>query len=222
MLSGTYKSVGYEIKKDISVYGGFSLTDDVRSFDLSNPVNGGLGYSIFSGDILGNDPVQDLSMSSGYEAFASIDGKSDNASRIFLISGARQVRFFKVSIEDAFNNLLSSGVSDGAGLYVGSGVRLTLHKVSFKRNAVLHGRGGGLAAVGDGSRSDRPLVRGEDVLFEGNVAGFRGGAVFAQSAYISFVRLRVKGNYVVAYNGCLLYTSPSPRDRQKSRMPSSA
>ena len=25
-----------------------------------------------------------------------------------------------------------------------------------------------------------------------------------------------------AINGCLLYTSPSPRDRQKSRMPSSA
>ena len=25
-----------------------------------------------------------------------------------------------------------------------------------------------------------------------------------------------------AYNDCLLYTSPSPRDRQKSRMPSSA
>ena len=24
------------------------------------------------------------------------------------------------------------------------------------------------------------------------------------------------------YNDCLLYTSPSPRDRQKSRMPSSA
>ena len=29
--------------------------------------------------------------------------------------------------------------------------------------------------------------------------------------------------YVSAqYTGCLLYTSPSPRDRQKSRMPSSA
>ena len=26
----------------------------------------------------------------------------------------------------------------------------------------------------------------------------------------------------VAIDGCLLYTSPSPRDRQKSRMPSSA
>ena len=27
---------------------------------------------------------------------------------------------------------------------------------------------------------------------------------------------------VISFNGCLLYTSPSPRDRQKSRMPSSA
>ena len=30
------------------------------------------------------------------------------------------------------------------------------------------------------------------------------------------------GEEVAEYNGCLLYTSPSPRDRQKSRMPSSA
>ena len=28
--------------------------------------------------------------------------------------------------------------------------------------------------------------------------------------------------FVVFFIGCLLYTSPSPRDRQKSRMPSSA
>ena len=28
--------------------------------------------------------------------------------------------------------------------------------------------------------------------------------------------------FVVGASGCLLYTSPSPRDRQKSRMPSSA
>ena len=27
---------------------------------------------------------------------------------------------------------------------------------------------------------------------------------------------------IIVMNGCLLYTSPSPRDRQKSRMPSSA
>ena len=29
-------------------------------------------------------------------------------------------------------------------------------------------------------------------------------------------------DYVAFFNPCLLYTSPSPRDRQKSRMPSSA
>ena len=31
----------------------------------------------------------------------------------------------------------------------------------------------------------------------------------------------VSGSFVIS-SGCLLYTSPSPRDRQKSRMPSSA
>ena len=37
-------------------------------------------------------------------------------------------------------------------------------------------------------------------------------------------RVNLTQRYVesVKYNGCLLYTSPSPRDRQKSRMPSSA
>ena len=31
------------------------------------------------------------------------------------------------------------------------------------------------------------------------------------------------GKYIINYSkSCLLYTSPSPRDRQKSRMPSSA
>ena len=34
--------------------------------------------------------------------------------------------------------------------------------------------------------------------------------------------LKLKGKYCNDYCGCLLYTSPSPRDRQKSRMPSSA
>ena len=32
---------------------------------------------------------------------------------------------------------------------------------------------------------------------------------------------RLQSSYAMYY-GCLLYTSPSPRDRQKSRMPSSA
>ena len=32
----------------------------------------------------------------------------------------------------------------------------------------------------------------------------------------------IERDYYVPYYDCLLYTSPSPRDRQKSRMPSSA
>ena len=39
------------------------------------------------------------------------------------------------------------------------------------------------------------------------------------NAYLSEIIL---SNYVVPAGACLLYTSPSPRDRQKSRMPSSA
>ena len=33
---------------------------------------------------------------------------------------------------------------------------------------------------------------------------------------------RIQGDYIEYYCGCLLYTSPSPRDISGSRMPSSA
>ena len=36
------------------------------------------------------------------------------------------------------------------------------------------------------------------------------------------VAICVKSKFNASYKDCLLYTSPSPRDRQKSRMPSSA
>ena len=42
------------------------------------------------------------------------------------------------------------------------------------------------------------------------------GIVFVQADGTQALRL------VTNFNSCLLYTSPSPRDRQKSRMPSSA
>ena len=37
-----------------------------------------------------------------------------------------------------------------------------------------------------------------------------------------WLKERDKNNLVELHKNCLLYTSPSPRDRQKSRMPSSA
>ena len=35
-------------------------------------------------------------------------------------------------------------------------------------------------------------------------------------------KIKILHTLLDGYNDCLLYTSPSPRDRQKSRMPSSA
>ena len=38
----------------------------------------------------------------------------------------------------------------------------------------------------------------------------------------NFITQSKFGKFYKGYKACLLYTSPSPRDRQKSRMPSSA
>ena len=52
----------------------------------------------------------------------------------------------------------------------------------------------------------------------------RCGAIASRSPIMRAVAdFAGKGGFVLGVcNGCLLYTSPSPRDRQKSRMPSSA
>ena len=47
-------------------------------------------------------------------------------------------------------------------------------------------------------------------------SGFYGQYVDIEGAY------RSEHELIKRYRDCLLYTSPSPRDRQKSRMPSSA
>ena len=42
------------------------------------------------------------------------------------------------------------------------------------------------------------------------------------NAINEMIENNMQGVEFIAVNTCLLYTSPSPRDRQKSRMPSSA
>ena len=51
-----------------------------------------------------------------------------------------------------------------------------------------------------------------------------GAMLFAPSAFAadSKLELTIYGDGRTLVDDCLLYTSPSPRDRQKSRMPSSA
>ena len=80
-------------------------------------------------------------------------------------------------------------------------VSFTLDRVGAKRfgKATSTGIGKQLAIVLDGKIISAPVVR--DTIASGS---------------------RTTSNRISNYRGCLLYTSPSPRDRQKSRMPSSA
>ena len=81
---------------------------------------------------------------------------------------------------------------------------------------------------GDGSRAPVDLVgrrgssvgdfyaMGGDEIFEGVASRVVVRAI--EAAVGITVNAKDKGQFLI----CLLYTSPSPRDRQKSRMPSSA
>ena len=64
------------------------------------------------------------------------------------------------------------------------------------------------------------FLKGEIVLFEGQ--SYVSKVVDSISHEVSKVPLVSAPFFVYSSNSCLLYTSPSPRDRQKSRMPSSA
>ena len=46
--------------------------------------------------------------------------------------------------------------------------------------------------------------------------------VFQNPALLGSLTIEENVGFLLKRNNCLLYTSPSPRDRQKSRMPSSA
>ena len=52
-----------------------------------------------------------------------------------------------------------------------------------------------------------------------------GGLLYAEPPYLYFTEIRdddTPGKTIVVDSTCLLYTSPSPRDKRQSRMPSSA
>ena len=64
----------------------------------------------------------------------------------------------------------------------------------------------------------------EPLRITGNIISVLVAVAILQGAHkkLSFTLLLIAFISTVALNTCLLYTSPSPRDRQKSRMPSSA
>ena len=75
----------------------------------------------------------------------------------------------------------------------------------------------------------RSFVAGVDLGSFGRAADRLGRSTSAVSAQLKKLEeqagvplLRKEGRGLALTEACLLYTSPSPRDRQKSRMPSSA
>ena len=71
------------------------------------------------------------------------------------------------------------------------------------------------------SNVDRLKTQGKAVTVDSLKEEMEGAAHRFKKHSKSFAH-RLKNNENRNYNVCLLYTSPSPRDRQKSRMPSSA
>ena len=63
-----------------------------------------------------------------------------------------------------------------------------------------------------------------DIAVEGyrNINQQKVVAVISDANKVDGTALRSPDEFELVWKDCLLYTSPSPRDRQKSRMPSSA
>ena len=64
---------------------------------------------------------------------------------------------------------------------------------------------------------------GANTAFALRKDGFDGEiAIISDEGYLPYHRPPLSKDFLKHNLACLLYTSPSPRDRQKSRMPSSA
>ena len=105
----------------------------------------------------------------------------------------------------------SQDTQSPSGLHLGTGVRLVSTERSFNQGS-LNSTGNGLDLA----------IRGrgffEVLLPDGTSAFTRDGSFQSNSDG----QLVTASGYTVQPGICLLYTSPSPRDRTRSRMPSSA
>ena len=85
--------------------------------------------------------------------------------------------------------------------------------------------GAGLITVEPGFKGNLHIASGQSIVVSGGatLSGnvFSGNAAGAL-AFTSPVTIALTGDVNNASNTCLLYTSPSPRDVEESRMPSSA
>ena len=137
-------------------------------------------------------------VSLAYEANGAVNNASDVAAS------------FPTFYDDLTPDDLSEIMTASVAVVNFSGVdkdRLTVRLFSIESN------GGNLSIIGDaiyeGNLNNEPTQINSTYLNNLNISLADGqGLIIAESSY--------------AYNPCLLYTSPSPRDQRGSRMPSSA
>ena len=103
---------------------------------------------------------------------------------------------------------------DPTAQYVLEGLLLSHTKKSFRK---LHLRKKIRSGMGSRRNGKEEFTKNQRFLFQ-----LRRGAFTAVRASSSSSTIYAFGGTACLPHSCLLYTSPSPRDRQKSRMPSSA
>ena len=84
---------------------------------------------------------------------------------------------------------------------------------------------GYLPSSNDADLGQMPLSQIRDAFelqAEGLIKGNADALLIETSQDILEVKLAVEASHIAMEKTCLLYTSPSPRDRTRSRMPSSA
>ena len=95
---------------------------------------------------------------------------------------------------------------------------VTFDKIENASTAsILIGRG-----AGSGGGNYQPITVGSGLTMTGTTLSASGGGGGSYPTQSAFKATDQTTNTSSGTLSCLLYTSPSPRDRQKSRMPSSA
>ena len=129
----------------------------------------------------------------------------------------------------------STGVADLSGVVGGSGITVT-HTNSNQQASIAVASSVQTALVPTGGRAGQVLTKNSGTdhdLDWTTVSGGGSGSGYEGPADLDVVEINTNGinllteashlnKLIEVDNSCLLYTSPSPRDRQKSRMPSSA
>ena len=138
------------------------------------------------------------------------------------------------SYVDRIADAIGSQNEPGKLLFMQSSGGLTDAKKFRGRDAILSGPAGGIVGA-----THTAKIAGFNKIIGFDMGGtstdvshFAGEYEKAYETEVAGVRMRVPmmyihtvaagGGSILAYDGCLLYTSPSPRDRTRSRMPSSA